>query len=525
MQIVTKKGKPREESQTINMSSTRIKQIIFLQLLGSLFLCALSCNSKTDDEEQEIVVTPAIVAVKEFSLKANDSILAHLDSVFFSIDLNTGVIFNADSLPKGTDVSRLIASITFANSMTRAELKFLKDNEEETTVDYLTNPDDSIDFSHPVTLDVTAQDGTNSFTYQIRVNIHTQEPDTLIWDKVASMTLPSRYENPVTQKTVKLGENVITLIEEYNGEYTLSNSNNLKEGVWTKTKVEFSFIPKVESFTATTDKLMILGEEGTLYESANGIDWDAKDHNWVSIFGGYGSSVLGVSKNGEEYFHSMYPKENGFIETPIEDGFPIFNSSPMGVVATEWYPEDFAILACGEELYGEFSNNVWAYDGETWAVINDNSLPSLSSPMMARYIVYRDTPYVFTQRAFDVWLLFGGTTEDGKMNRNVYLSYNNGVNWQLAPDMMQLPETIPSLKASDIIVEGYDLSADLSEQWTPIGTTRTSLWTRTSYTIDGYEITWVCPYLYIFGGYTDSQELSTEIWRGVLARLEFTPLI
>ena len=507
------------------MLSTRIKQIIFLQLLGGLFLCALSCNSKSDDEETEIVVTPAIVAVKAFSLSKNDSVLANLDSVSFSIDLDTGVIFNADSLPKGTDVSRLIASITFANTMTKAELKFLKDNETDTTVNYLTNPEDSIDFSHPVTLDVTAQDGLNSFTYQIKVNVHTMEPDTLIWDKVASMALPSIYENPVSQKTVKQGDYIVSLIEEYNGKYTLAKSTNLKEGEWTKSEVTFEFIPKIESFTATSGSYMILGEQGTLYESENGTAWEAKDENWYSIIGAYGDSALGIQQIGDEYLHAMYPATSVFISSPIEDGFPVKAASPMGVFSTEWYPDSYALIACGEDGDGNLTNNVWAYDGETWAIINDDSLPALENPMMARYIVYRDTPYIFTKRAFDVWLLFGGTTSYGKMNRKVYMSYNNGVNWQLAPDLMQFPEIIPSLNGADVIVEGYDLSADLSEQWTPAKSTKSTPWTRTSYTIDGYEITWVCPYLYIFGGYTENMSLSTEIWRGVLARLEFTPVI
>ena len=506
------------------MSSIKIKQLIFLQLLAILVVTAVSCNSKSTDDETEIAVTPALVAVKNFKLNANDSVLSKLDSVFFSIDLKTGVIFNADSLPKGTNVSKLLATITFANTMTKAELSFMKDD-EEVTIDYLTNPNDTIDFTNPVTLDVTAQDGINTFTYQIRVNVHNQEPDTLIWDKLAVSVLPSRYPDPVAQKTVCQKERIYTLIEEYNGEYTLSRSVNLMEGEWEKTPLKLDFVPSVESFTATPDNLWMLGDEGNLYDSTDGFTWNSKGENWISILGAYQDSILGIRDSGNGYVHSQYPQEEGFEESPLEDGFPVRNSSFLGVVDNSWYPKPFAIMACGTTEEGNISNAVWAYDGESWAIINDTTLPSLDKPMMVRYVVYRDTPYIFTQREFDVWLLFGGVNQEGEMNRKVYMTYDNGVDWKLAPDLMQLPESLPSLGGADAIVVGYDLTADLSEAWTPVESTKTSLWTRTTYTIDGYDITWVCPYLYIFGGYPENQILSTEIWRGVLARLEFTPII
>ena len=507
------------------MSSTKIKHLIFLQVLAILFITAVSCNSKSDDDETEIVVTPAIVAVKNFRLQANDSVMAKLDSVAFSIDLNTGVIFNADSLPKGTDVSRLLATITFANNMTKAELSFLKDNKETVTVDYLKNPGDSIDFTYPVTLDVTAENGINTFKYQIKVNVHNQISDTLTWDRMASMPLPSRYSDPVAQKTVYKKETAYTLIEEYNGEYTLSSCSDLNKGEWYKSQFSGSFSPDIDSFTVSSDSFWILDDNGELYTSEEGLYWIETYNKWENILGAYGDSVLGIRFDGTQFLHTQFPMPEGYVETPLENDFPIYGASILGVMNTDWYPDPFAILACGMSESGEISSAVWAYDGSNWAIINKKDLPALEKPMMARYVVFRDTPYIFTKRELDVWLLFGGIDDKGEMNRKVYMSYDNGVNWTLAPEMMQLPESLPSLGGADVIVAGYDLTADLSEAWTPEERTKTSPFTRTSYTIDGFDITWVCPYLYIFGGYPDNNILSTVIWRGVLARLEFTPII
>lgn len=474
----------------------------------------------------EIAITPAMVAVKNFYIKANDSVMAHLDSVFFSIDLNTGVIFNQDSLPKGTNVSRLIPSITFANGMTKAELTFLKDKETVTIVNYLTNPEDSIDFSLPVRLDVTAADGLNSFTYQIKVNVHQQEPDDLIWNRMAQSPLPSRYANqPIAQKTVEQGNTVYSLIMEFDETYTLSSCNDLNEGNWVKKALDEGYYLDVATFTATEDAFYVLNFHGELLSSTDGLNWTETGQEWGNILGAYNNSVLGVRNNGVNFVHTQYPESPDFTETVIEDGFPLYNSSKLGIIETKWAEKPMAILACGMSMGGKISSEVWGYDGNSWIVLNDTNLPALEVPMLGRYIVYRDTPYVLKQRAFDVWILFGGTLEDGTMNRFVYISYDNGVNWTIAPEGMQFNNVVPSLGGADLIVQSYPLEADLSEAWTQTEMSYPETSTRGSYNIEGYDITWQCPYLYIFGGYLSDNTLSASIYRGVLARLKFTPSI
>ena len=504
------------------MTSSKFKQILFFQVLVSFIIIAVSCNSKTNDDESEIAVTPALVAVKNFYIKKNDSVMAKMDSVFFSIDLNSGVIFNADSLPKGTNVTRLIPSITFANTMTKADITFLKDNLQDTTVNYLKNPEDSIDFTHPVLLEVTAADGTSEFKYQIKVNVHQQDPDTLVWDKLSISELPARYTHPVAQKTTFSDPVTYSLIEEYNGEITLATSQNLNKGEWQKERISLGFQPKIESFTVTPDNFWLLDDQGNLYNSKDGIEWNVEAESWITIIGAFGNSILGIREVNQNYLYTQYPSTEVNIEQSVDKDFPLAGFSSLGVVKNEWADTDFALLMGGTTSEGELSSDVWAFDGENWAIINQNYLPKLNNPLLARYVVYRDTPYLFTKRALDVWLLFGGSDSDNKINREVYLSYDNGVHWSLAPEMLQLPESLPVLNMADIVVAGYNISADLSDAWTYQDYTPG---TRSSYVIDGFDITWICPYLYLFGGYNEDNLLSTTIWRGVLSRLTFVPLI
>lgn len=502
------------------MRANKLRNLFYMQLSAAILIGAIACNKKTEDDF-DIAITSSIVAVKDFHILSNAKILKNLDSVFFSIDLEHGVIFNADSLPKGTDVSKLVPSITFANSMSKAELVFFKDNRVDTTINYLKNSTDSIDFTYPVKLDVTADDGETTFTYTIKVNVHQENPDTVIWDKLAITTLPYRLSNPVSQKTVWHNSMAYCLVEENDGTYTFSTCTDLTTGFWDKQELTPGFELNVESFTASKDSFFILNNAGTLYESDDALSWTSTGQEWITVLGGYEDSVLGIRSEGNNFLHTQYPAMTGFVESVIDQDFPIFNSSPLGVFNTDWADFPIAILACGLTSVGEPTSSVWAFDGEIWATINTTALPELKNPMMARYVVYKNTQAAFAKREFDVWMIFGGTLPDDSFNRNVYISLDNGVIWTLAPEGMQLPEVIPYLEDADVIVADYPLSADLAGAWSNIETKST----RSGYIIEGTEITWECPYIYIFGGYTSDQILSTNIWRGVLNRLTFTPII
>ncbi|MDE6175752.1 MAG: hypothetical protein K2F88_09340, partial [Duncaniella sp.] len=131
-------------------------------------------------------------SVTSFSINKNDKVLTGLDSVFFSIDLVNGRIFNADSLPKGTDVSKLVINIG-TSSASACELTFRKlGTSRDTTINYIDSPTDSINFSNgPIKMMVTSYNGQSKREYSIDVNVHKVETDTLFWAEGAKTGLPS----------------------------------------------------------------------------------------------------------------------------------------------------------------------------------------------------------------------------------------------------------------------------------------------------------------------------------------------
>lgn len=493
---------------------------------GALMFLGLasSCNEKKS-ETDEIAVTVSTVAVKSFNLKADTKILEDLDSVFFSIDLNNGVIFNADSLPKGTDISRLIPVVTFMTTMSKAEIVVSEEGKDDKTFNYLENANDSIDFTKNVALKVTAYDETTQYTYRIKVNVHKQQPDSLMWDKLAEGRLPSRNGAPIRQKSVSINGSVISLIEENNGEYTFASSSDILQGFDSSLPLSLQFTPDISSLTATEDMFYMLDNDGNLYSSPNGIDWAATEEKWLTIVGPYLNSVLGVKITDNGLFHCHYPANPQISDTEVAADFPLSGRSALVSLSTKWSEEPTAFFVGGRMADLTLSEATWAFDGTVWTQIDDISAPALQGPALVSYFNNRRSSDLFHPYESEAWLIIGGRKADGTFNDTVYYSYDNGITWRPASSMMQLPDYIPGLESADGIVMYAPLSADLSDYWKSTPSRHAGRWLKPTYTLDGYDITWQCPYIYLIGGYGADGSLSDSIWRGVLAKLAFTPLI
>ena len=179
------------------------------------------CMSSYDNSIQEEAASDIIVS--SFSFTKDDSILANLDTVFFSIDLQKGRIFNADSLPYGTRIDKLVPVITFHQGASAVNLTVKKADGTDTVYNYVTNSTDSIDFSNgPVKMAVTSIYNSFTYNYSIEVNVHKLPADTLVWSKAAYSALPGG--GAVTgQKTVKSGDNVLCVTTDGSKYYLNKN--------------------------------------------------------------------------------------------------------------------------------------------------------------------------------------------------------------------------------------------------------------------------------------------------------------
>lgn len=494
------------------------RNIYITAIVSCLILSMSACNEKDDGSSQSSYTPSESVAVNAFALHTNPKVMANLDSVYFSIDLTNGVIFNADSLPMGTDVSHLIADISFPSTVTSAVIEMTDGTHRTGTFDYKANSLDSIDFTGNVTMTLSASDAITK-KYTIKVNVHKSQPDSIVWDKVAYADLP--VENAIAQKTISADNKVISIIKDASGAVILASTTDVASLQWSKTNLSPGFTPDVKSLSFCNGAYYMLSDSGELYSSTNAISWISTGKIWKSIIGAYGEDILGIALNNGVYVHTSYP--GNMTPEAVDEDFPIEGFSNLATFSSKWSDNATCFITGGRTVSGEYSSKTWAYDGNLWTDISSVPLPAMQNMTLVPYYIYHQTSTIYEQTEYTIWMTIGGQNPDGTPNRNVYMTIDNGVNWGKAPMLMQLPDYIPSLHSTDVIVANSDKEYDLSKNWETLPTGVPGI-AKVSYEITGDVISWKCPYLYIFGGYTQTGLLNSRIWRGVLARLSYYPL-
>jgi len=504
-----------------------------LSIISAILAAVLwSCNSDEDPDSEQEMVYPASTAISSFSLVKDNDVLANLDSVFFTIDLTTASIFNADSLPYGTDVSKLIVKI--GASASAIELTMPGVTVADTTVNYLTNSTDSINFSRgSVSLKVVALDGQSDRTYEVKVNVHQVEPDSLYWSESAHTTLPSALTGTITaQKAVEFNGKVLCLTTD-GTDYCLASTDNPYDGNWSTASIAMPATMKVNSLAATDNELYILDADNNLYSSADaGTTWTDCHATMTHIYGGFAGRLLGVTEAGDgSYLFTSYP--DGYT-APIADDFPIAGTSQLITYTNAWESSPQAVMAGGFKADGTASDGTWGFDGNDWVQfsVRGSMLPAASGMTLFPYFAFHINTNNWKINKMSAWFAMGGVDESGEMQPDVYVSLDNGIHWRKGGDLVQLPEYIPTFSGAQAIVVNHTVkSRGGIGSWTEMPVRKLPHWWQTATTCPTPDsratapITeWECPYIYLFGGVDSRGNLYDSLWRGLINRLESKPI-
>lgn len=503
---------------------SKLLSILAAGLLASTAMFT-SCNDDGGGEDAEVIY--GSTQVKSFKLKADAKVLSGLDSVFFSIDLVKAQIFNADSLPYGTKVNKLVLQLS-TDACSKVELNVPRKNAADTVINYLTNSTDSIDFSNgPVRLHLVSFDGKAERDYTIKVNVHNMVPDSLYWNELAMRRLPSSIAAPAHQKAVKCGKKVYCLTS--NGvRYNIASTDNPYDDDWEIKGVDFGFAPYVNSLSATDNCLYILATDGTLYASADGTAWTSTSEKWHSIYGGYGDRLLGVKAVEGGYAQVSYPATT---ETAAPADFPVVGASALCRLTSKWTTQPQVVMLGGITAAGELTNAVWGYDGKQWAKISDKFPKAIGNAAMFDYRMAQTDTLSWVSKEVSVLVAMCGQDAAG-LNGKVYVSRNSGLDWKEGDQLVQLPSYIRPRSCAQAIVVNKTAteSRASSRQWKEYRPMQLPRWweladndmvaSRAVAPITQWEV----PYIYLFGGYDEADNLYDSVWRGVINRLSFKPL-
>ncbi len=472
---------------------------IAVTLIGGM---ATSCNTSYD--ENEYTYAYSSTAITAFSLSANKNILNNLDSVFFSIDLNSGEIYNEQPLPYGTDISRMVLNIeTDATSAT--EIIFKNEAGKDTTVTYSDNETDSIDFSNgPVLIHVSSYDGTAGRNYKTWINVYEEPIDSIYWEKQGN--LPTSLTVPRKQKMVAAAGKYYMLTANTTGYSLASTDNPYNVDSWQSRMVSFdSFTPDIESLAGTADgKLYILDNDGGLHVSHDeASSWDVCNVTALNhIYGSYGTGIVGcyIGQDNKIYTQ-VYPGSPNPVAVPVD--FPVSGTSYMVCMEVNWAAGLQGYIVGGRKKDGSLSGDTWGFDGQSWARISAGSLEEAEGRAVF--------PYTFSETDTTTWrtverkvlVSIGGKRADNTIVKEVHYTNDMGVHWFKADSLKQLPPELAPCHSASVVVANHEIKA--SRAIRPI-------------------TEWDAPYIYLAGGYDVNGRFMPNIWRGVLNYLTLKPL-
>lgn len=161
-------------------------------LLASAVLCTSCLNSDNEyvyDDDAAITAFTLGNINQTFSCKTKDGLRdsSYVKSVDFSsvkmtIDHLGGRIYNADSLPLGCDITKVLATASTRNS----GMVGIKNVDSDTTRVF--NSTDSIDYTKERELIVYSNSTRSSHRYKVTLNVHKEDGDKFVWTKLSNNT-------------------------------------------------------------------------------------------------------------------------------------------------------------------------------------------------------------------------------------------------------------------------------------------------------------------------------------------------
>lgn len=458
-----------------------MKNKVGLFIAGCFAFLLTACLGSDDPVVYQIDLDCRII-----SFRLSSDSIPNLKSVKFTIDQVNSKIFNLDSLPYGTALDTAACIITYSNS-TAVYVNKVRPQATGDTIYWQGTDSIYINFSKPVSFEVTSVDQLTAKTYHVQVNIHQVNPDSLVW---------SSYNNQILNQTIAEQKVVSHTYGNEKGYFMYSRPNEALNNI----KLHYSNASDMNHWEELTlrglpadgiiltqitefnNKLYATSYSGVLYASTDGQNWAIAENGSPSV-----KYLLGTIKNSERYplsilstiinhegglrFAAMNENSEWKIGDKVPEGFPV-----TGFANCSYYNmyNEYVMIAAGRDKNNQLLNTTWStMNGETWALLTKENVnySAKEGAMLAQYD--------------DKFFLIGGIDKSNAGTKEIYCSIDHGLTWTIQDSLVVFPEQFTGRGFSSIIVDEDN-------------------------------------YINLFGGKTsgDSNDLN-EIWRGRINRLGF----
>lgn len=412
-----------------------MKRFLYIIIFFTLVLTT-GCEKKNSTD-----TTSSVAQLTNFAFVSNDSIPG-LEAAVFTIEekLDTGLVWNKDSMLYGTSLERVVPRFTFAATPGAA---------------YLTTPDtvctltgyDTLDFSKlPIYLTIRSSDNTNTKTYEIHPTVHQMDPDLYTWTQLKESIYGS---DDSEQQVVELGDDFVLFA--YNGFATHIYCS--ADGVTWSAKGTATGLPvgtKVRQIISTGDTLFY-GADSTVYTSTDALTWTAHKTSYAvqTMLLYWNSKVWALVDNNGYQLATWGTNALDTTNLRPEGEFPISDFAAVCFLSAS--TRERAMIIGGFAENGRALNTRWNLEYSTYPQPDGEY-------RMQEFSI--DRPHFTSLTGVSVieynhqLLLFGGV--DDKMSyfgRDIWISEDEGLNWTKADTAKnRLPDVYQARQKQTAIV-------------------------------------------------------------------------
>ena len=430
------------------MLRTNMKKFLTLYSIAAfLMLSFASCLESDDPFEVELTpyATLRSFAICDINTKTivktddgRDSTVVKITpgvSYPFAIDQENNLAYNVDSLPVGTDITRVAvemkcdgAAYVYADSIDEYRL-------------FMAN--DSIDFTKPMRLLITSTDGTYAREYKVSLNVHTTDPNQLYWRKCSATPVASMAECRVLEK----GDSLYLFSAAEDGVASLHVAALPDASAWAGKAL--NGLPAAANFNSITlyeDNFYVVAD-GVLYTSVDGALWN-------EVAGNGGIKTLFAASDDDYALWAVVNDSLAYCSN-VADGFtmvqalpsefPLYGiSSSVNVLRTNYNISRYVVVGypsmdaqARPQVWSKLtSENMWShYEPSSY---NEKQCPALESLAV---IDYDSRLYAFGGKG-----VVNGV--DVAPFAAIYVSRDNGITWDSeVHDAPMLPSELVGVDA------------------------------------------------------------------------------
>ena len=437
-------------------------------LIGFLALILAGCQGSTTTNTQS-----SVAKLSSFGL-ANDS-FPGLAKAVFTIEerIDTGIVYNKDSMLYGTKLHKVRPSFTFAATPGVAALIF-----PDTIVRFTGN--DTLDFTKkPIYFYIQSSDRKTTKVYEIITKVHQADPDLYIWEQLNSGIYPP---DDSEQKVVEWNDQFVMITS--NG-FDLHAFRSPDGATWTDLGEPTGLPLGTRVRQIISDgKTLYYGLNNAVYTSSDGITWTSHTvtEKVVTMLLYWEEHVWALVVNDLDEYELAWFAEDDITLTGLkpDDDFPV---SDFGAVAfNSASGRDRAMIIGGFAENGRSLNSRWNLE---YTKFMDGGKGSFR---LEEFSVGRPTSMSLTGISViwynDQLMLFGGVNDKMTyLGRDIYISNNEGMTWTMADTTKnRLPESFQARQKQNAIRKGN--------------------------------------YIYLFGG-QDSKTTYSDVYRGKLTSIDW----